>query len=75
MLVDQQKRHAAPYPEPQWVFFRQGSINPKRKSARRGHQVVDIRKAWDKAVKETGVDRLFHDLRRTGVRNLVRARP
>jgi integrase len=73
MLVDQQKRHAALCPDSPWVFFRQGSVNPKRKSARRGHQVVDIRKAWDKAVKETGIDRLFHDLRRTGVRNLVRA--
>lgn len=73
MLVNQQKRHAALCPDSPWVFFRQGSINPKRKSARRGHQVVDIRKAWDKAAKETGITRLFHDLRRTGVRNLVRA--
>jgi integrase len=73
MLVDQQKRHAALCPESPWVFFRQGSVNPKKDSARRGHQVVDIRKGWDKAVKETGITRLFHDLRRTGVRNLVRA--
>jgi integrase len=73
MLVAQQQRHAALCPDSPWVFFRQGSINPKRKSARRGHQVVDIRKAWDKASKDTGITRLFHDLRRTGVRNLVRA--
>jgi integrase len=67
MLADQQKRHAALSPESPWVFFRQGSVNPKRDSARRGHQVVDIRKGWDKAVKETAITRLFHDLRRTGV--------
>jgi len=73
MLADQQKRHATLCPDSPWVFFRQGSVNPKRKSARRGHQVVDIRKAWHKAAKETGITRLFHDLRRTGVRNLVRA--
>jgi len=73
MLVNQQKRHLALCPDSPWVFFRQGSANPNTKSARRGHQVVDIRKAWDKAAEETGVNRLFHDLRRTGVRNLVRA--
>jgi len=73
MLVEQKKRRASLCPDSPWVFFRQGSVNPRKQSARRGRPVVDIRKAWDKAVKETGIDRLFHDLRRTGVRNLVRA--
>jgi intergrase/recombinase len=40
---------------------------------RRGQQLLDLRKPWAKAVTATGVDRLFHDLRRTGVRNLIRA--
>jgi integrase len=73
MLLNQRERRAALCPESPWVFFRQGSANPKRESARRGRPIPDIRKAWDKAVKETGIKRLFHDLRRTGVRNLVRA--
>jgi len=73
MLADQEKRHKALCPDSSWVFFRQGSEDSKRKSARRGRQVVDIRKAWEKTVRETGIDRLFHDLRRTGFRNLVRA--
>jgi integrase len=33
----------------------------------------DIRKAWVKAAEKTKVNRQFHDLRRTGARNLVRA--
>lgn len=72
MLLEQQTRRAALCPDTPWVFFRQGSIDPNKESARRGRQVQDIRKAWDKAVKDTGINRLFHDLRRTGVRNLVR---
>ena len=73
MLLEQEKRRAALCPESPWVFFRQGSINPNKASARRGRQVQDIRKAWAAAVETTGINRLFHDLRRTGVRNLVRA--
>lgn len=73
MLVAQHERHAALCPKSPWVFFRQGSKHVDRQSPRRGQQVQDIRKGWKKAVESTGIDRLFHDLRRTGVRNLVRA--
>jgi integrase len=73
MLLDQQKRHATLCPESPWLFFRQGSSDPTHKSVRRGQPVEDMRKGWDKASAATGIKRLFHDLRRTGVRNLVRA--
>jgi integrase len=41
---------------------------------RGGEAVVDFRKPWNEAFKETKVPRrLFHDLRRTAVRNMIRA--
>ncbi|WP_321471026.1 tyrosine-type recombinase/integrase [uncultured Paludibaculum sp.] len=73
MLVAQKTRHDALCPESPWVFFRRGSITPGRASARRGNRVMDIRKAYLAARTATGIQHLFHDLRRTGVRNLVRA--
>lgn len=57
------------FPESPWVFSRAGA------------KILDFRGAWESACTKVGLVnedgecvKLFHDLRRTGVRNLVRSR-
>ncbi len=59
----------AKYPNCPWVFFSEG-----------GKKIGSFRRAWATACQQAGLvteggdpARLFHDLRRSGVRNLIRA--
>jgi integrase len=58
-LIERQLQERASVP---WVFHRNGS------------QIGDFKKAWRTACKKAGIPgKLFHDLHRTAIRNMVRA--
>ena len=62
VLLSTKKERDEFWPECDFVFHRLGK------------PLVDFRGAWDSAVKRSGIGNLkFHDLRRSGVRNLSRS--
>jgi len=71
ILRMQRELHDRYHPRKPWVFFRHAT----------GDQLKDFRGGWTAACKKCGLwdeakkrpTRLLHDLRRTGVRNLIRA--
>jgi integrase len=68
-LVSEAIRGKAPE---DYVFTREKNARGYR--TRKGGHIVDMREAWGQATKAAGCPNLlFHDLRRTGVRNLIRS--
>ena len=71
ILVMQEAIRDRDYPTCPWVFFQEDGQPITR---------WELRDAWERGCKAAGfvddagkITRLFHDLRRTGVRNLIRA--
>jgi integrase len=68
VLAFQKQMHDQLFPKSPWVF------------SRLGEPIRDFRWSWESACTKAGLvnadgepEKLFHDLRRTGVRNLIRA--
>ncbi len=73
-ILNQKKICDSRYPSCQYVFFREGCKIENGKEIREATRLKDFREAWANACARAGVSgKLLHDLRRTAVRNMIRA--
>jgi integrase len=72
-IMNQKAAHDALCPSCPFVFFRV-TKDKKTGKPKAAHRIEGFRKAWTSACERAGVSgKLLHDLRRTAVRNMVRA--
>jgi integrase len=76
-LTEQKEIRDRDFPESSWVFFwhKDAWQSSHLIESKPGDQVRDFEKTWKAAVKRAGYDGLlFHDLRRSAIRNMRKAK-
>jgi integrase len=73
-ILNQKKARDINYPDCPYVFFKAGIKIKDGVKVEVGAKIGEFRKTWGNACISARIEgRLFHDLRRTAVRNMVRA--
>lgn len=73
-ILVQKRLRDREYPEYPYVFFKEGATVREGKAVKEAQAIGDFRKVWGNACEQAGLPgKLFHDLRRSAVRNLLKA--